>query len=87
MRALAVRSEVALTTGDAVGAASDAERLIGLEPYRESAYVTLMRAQVAAGDAARALATYERLRTLLAEELGTDPSAATQAVFRELLEG
>jgi DNA-binding SARP family transcriptional activator len=85
VRALTVRAETALRNGDAIGAAGDAERIIGLEPYREQVYVLLMRAHVAAGNDAEALATYERLRTRLADELGTGPSAATEAAFVDVL--
>jgi DNA-binding SARP family transcriptional activator len=85
VRALTVRAAAALAAGDAVGSAADAERVIALEPYRESAYVQLMRAHVAAGNTALALATYERLRSRLSEDLGTDPSPATEAVFLEIV--
>jgi DNA-binding SARP family transcriptional activator len=85
VRAMTVRAEVALRNGDTVAAAGDAERVIRLEPYREQAYVLLMRAHVAAGNDAEALATYDRLRARLADELGTGPSAATEAAFVDVL--
>jgi DNA-binding SARP family transcriptional activator len=85
VRALEVRGGVALACGDPAGAATDAEALLDLDPYRESAYALLMRAHVAGGNPAHALAAYERLRTRLAEDLGTQPSAATEAVFLEVL--
>jgi DNA-binding SARP family transcriptional activator len=85
MRALEVRASVALVHGDPVGAATDAEIVIELDPYRESAYALLMQAFTAAGNPARALATYEQLRASLAEDLGTQPSAETEAVFLDAL--
>ena len=45
--------------------------LIESEPYRESGYVLLMDAYAAAGNVAEGLRVFERLRTLLREELGT----------------
>lgn len=60
-------------------------QLIDLEPYRESSYAALMRLQVAAGDRADALKTYERARTLLVEELGVSPGARLEAAYQEAL--
>jgi len=85
MRALEVRGRVALASGDPAGAATDAEALLDLDPYRESACALLMQSHVAAGNPAHALTAYERLRTRLEEDLGTQPSAATEAVFLDVL--
>ena len=85
VRALEVRGRVALACGDPTGAATDAEIVLGLDPFRESAYALLMQAHVAGGNSAHALAAYEQLRTRLAEELGTQPSAETEAVFLDVL--
>lgn len=85
IRALDVRARVALAHGDPIGAATDAEIVVDLDPYRESAYALLMKAQMAAGDPARALATYETLRARLAEDLGTLPSAESEAAFLDAL--
>src|SRR5439155_4741245 len=74
VRALEVRGRVALARGDPAGAATDAEILLDLDPYRESAYALLMQARVAGGNPAHALAAYEQLRTRLAADLGTQPS-------------
>jgi SARP family transcriptional regulator, regulator of embCAB operon len=86
VRALEVRGRVALANGDPTGAARDAQIVVELEPYRETAHVLLMRALAAGGNPAQALAEYERLRVRLADELGTDPSPETHAVFLELLD-
>lgn len=85
VRALEVRAQVALACGDPAGAATDAEIVVDLDPYRESACALLMRASVAAGNPAHALTAYEQLRTRLAEDLGTQPSAATEALFLDVL--
>ena len=86
VRALTCRAEIALSNGDHGGAVADAERIIALEPFREQAYVLAMRTHVAAGNNAEALATYERLRSRLASELGASPSPDSEAVFLELLQ-
>jgi DNA-binding SARP family transcriptional activator len=46
-----------------------------------------MRAYAAADNQADALLTYERCRRLLMEELGANPSPATQALHGEILRG
>lgn len=86
MRALECLSEVWLRKGDHGQAARDAETVLLLDPYRETAYQRLMLAHAAAGNRASALLAYERCRALLAADLGTDPSAVTQAIHRDLLQ-
>lgn len=62
-----------------------ARELVSLAPFRESAYRLLMEAFVAEGNPAEALRVYERLRTLLSDELGTFPSAETQQLHERIL--
>ena len=62
-----------------------ARQLIELAPYRESGYRILMEALEQRGNVAEALLAYERLRVLLRDELGVDPSSAVQRVYRRLL--
>lgn len=85
VRALTVRGEIALRNGDPVGALTDAELIIGLEPYREAAYRLSMAAHVANGNGAQALAVHERLRTKLADDLGAGPSPETETAFLDLV--
>jgi DNA-binding SARP family transcriptional activator len=58
---------------------------VRLVPLRESGYQVLMRALAGQGNVAEALAVHAELSTVLREELGVSPSAATQAVFQSLL--
>ncbi len=62
-----------------------ARRLVEREPYRESAHRILMRALAAGGNIADALRAYDRLSSLLRDELGVDPGPQTKEVHRELL--
>jgi predicted ATPase/DNA-binding SARP family transcriptional activator len=63
-----------LATGDNPGAIAELRQLIGRNPLRERPRALLMRALYAAGRQAEALEVFEEVRTLLADELGTDPS-------------
>lgn len=87
VRALEVLADAARRSGDAAAAIRFADELIALEPFRESGYRRLMQAQSAAGNDAEALRTFERCRSLLAEELGAFPSSETETVYREILRG
>ncbi len=59
--------------------------LTELEPFRESGYRYLMEALAERGNAAEALRVYDRLRTVLRDELGAAPSGETQLLHRRLL--
>jgi DNA-binding SARP family transcriptional activator len=62
-----------------------ARQLIALAPYRETGHRILMEALERRGNVAEALRAYERLRALLRDELGVEPSAQVQRVYRRLL--
>ncbi|MEV0612858.1 AAA family ATPase [Nonomuraea sp. NPDC050404] len=62
-----------------------AEAAVRADPFDEAACRLLMRAYAVAGEPAKALLAYERLRHRLAAELGTDPAAATRAVHVAIL--
>lgn len=85
VRALECRAATAIERTLYPLAIRDAEEVVALEPFRETAYQLLMRAHAGAGNPAEALRVYERCRALLADELGTDPSADTQAVYVDIL--
>lgn len=78
---------IGLGGSELAGAERSARALIRAAPFRESGYLHLMRALVASGNTAEALRTYDELRRLLAEELGSAPGAETQALHRRLLGG
>jgi DNA-binding SARP family transcriptional activator len=82
---LETQSRAAAALGDHAGAIAAAEEAIALAPLREAAHRCLMAAHVVAGNRAEALRGYQRLRRLLAEELGVDPDAATEAAYLDLL--
>lgn len=78
--------QAATLTGDTVTAVSEARVLTNAYPLRESAWMVLLRALGAAGRFAEALRSYADLRSLLSEQLGTEPSPALRAMHRHLLD-
>ncbi|GAC1338548.1 MAG: BTAD domain-containing putative transcriptional regulator [Candidatus Dormibacteria bacterium] len=59
--------------------------LVRLAPYRESGYRLLMRSLASAGNAAEAIAVYERLCRRLREDLGVPPAPEIRELHRQLL--
>jgi DNA-binding SARP family transcriptional activator len=85
LRALECVSEIWRRKGDHGQDARDAETILRLDPYRETAYLRLMLAHAAAGNRTSALLAYERCRARLTAELGTSPGAAIQELHLDLL--
>jgi DNA-binding SARP family transcriptional activator len=87
LAALEALAEAALAMGDAgaVRAQLAARQLVELAPFRESGHALLMRAHEARGNHAEALQTFERLRVLLREELGSTPSPSLRALHEQVL--
>ncbi|MBK8988744.1 MAG: tetratricopeptide repeat protein [Chloroflexi bacterium] len=57
-------------------------RLLHLLPWQENAHRDLMAVLAHSGQRAAALAQYERCRQVLADELGVEPSAETNTLYR-----
>ena len=81
--------QAAWTAALAVGQPDLAVRAAGAaladDPFDEPAGRALMRGHRDRGEPGRALAAYERLRTALADELGTDPAGPTRELHRAIL--
>ncbi|WP_205855800.1 BTAD domain-containing putative transcriptional regulator, partial [Phytoactinopolyspora endophytica] len=60
-------------------------RVVEAEPFDERAHGQLMRAFVAAGRRAAALATFQEVQTRLRDELGVDPSPELRGLHEEIL--
>lgn len=73
-RAGLLAAEAMLAGGDGSSARGAAEAVLDDDPYDETALRLVMRADVAAGRPAAALAVYPAVRQRLAEELGVDPA-------------
>ncbi len=85
VRALEMLAAAAEAQGRWPAAADAAQEAVDLEPFRESAYLRLMAAHAGAGNRGEALRDYERCRRTLSEELGVNPSPATEAAYLSLL--
>jgi SARP family transcriptional regulator, regulator of embCAB operon len=87
IRALECYANACLELGgtELPGAERAARELVDAAQFRESGHLLLMRALAARGNVAEALAAYERLRILLRDELGVDPSEAVQYEYVRLL--
>lgn len=79
------RAALALQLGQSGEAVTAMEDLIAHEPFRERAYSLLMRALYESGRQVAALETFRRYRTLLADELGLDPSPALCTLHAHIL--
>lgn len=62
-----------------------ANRLLQLEPWLEEAHRQLMLLLALSGKRSAALNQYESCRSLLQEELGIEPAAATVALYQQIL--
>src|SRR5215203_5018106 len=73
--------------GDFSSAIEVFQRVVREEPTHEEAHAGLMRAYAYSGQRYMALAQYERLRSVLSRELGTEPDATIQELHREIVDG
>jgi DNA-binding SARP family transcriptional activator len=77
--------ESRLALGEHEQVVADAEVAVEENPLREQRWATLMLALYRCGRQAEALRAYQRLRTLLVEELGIDPSPPLSALETAVL--
>ena len=86
-RARLIAATALLDAGDWMAACDAATAALERDPYEESALRVLMRGFVLGGQTAAALAAYATSRERLADELGTDPSPETAALYTAILRG
>lgn len=72
------------SAGDLNAAARAVQRLVTVDPFGEKGHVWLMRLYALAGRRDEARRQYARLRDLLADELGAEPSAEAQRLHEEI---
>lgn len=74
-------------SGDRERALASARRRLEIDPWDEESHRSVMRLSASTGRRSAALAQYETCRQLLAEDLGIQPSAETQALAAAIQEG
>jgi SARP family transcriptional regulator, regulator of embCAB operon len=87
IRALECYTTACVHLGGAELAAAEraARDLVAATPLRETGHLLLMQSLVARGNVAEALSSYEQLRRMLRDELGTLPSPTVQDYYLTLL--
>jgi DNA-binding SARP family transcriptional activator len=85
LRALEALLHLWTLRGQYAEAIVDAEKLLDLDPLRESGYAGLMRAYLHSGNPSKGLRVYEQCRQILRQELGSSPGPAVERVYQELL--
>ncbi|MDP9384965.1 MAG: AAA family ATPase, partial [Actinomycetota bacterium] len=79
------RASVEVGGTELATAVTAATELVELDPYRESAYALLMEAHAARGNVALALRVFDRVRTLLRDDLGAVPARPLLDLHQRLL--
>jgi TolB-like protein/Tfp pilus assembly protein PilF len=74
-----------LREGDHESAIATAQRLLALDPLRESTYRTLMRLYAEQDQRGLAARQFERCRDVLAQDLDVEPAPATRRLYEEIL--
>ncbi len=85
--ALRILTEHMTARGDFVHATTYARQHLTLLPWSEQAHRQLMRLYVAQNQRTNALAQYATCREILAEELGVEPEAETNALYEQIRSG
>ena len=82
LQALAARAQAAEAAQASEQALAPVQRMLALDPLAEAHHRALMRLHYLRGATDQALAQHERLRRLLAQELGAQPDAQTAALLQ-----
>jgi len=86
IEALGLRISADLGCGRSAEVVGEIRRLLADHPLREGLWALLMRALFSSGQQAQALAAYARARTVIADELGVDPSAELRHLYEQMLQ-
>jgi ATP/maltotriose-dependent transcriptional regulator MalT/DNA-binding SARP family transcriptional activator len=84
LRMLEALTAVAQKTEDWTRSLQLAQEILRTDPFREDVHCMMMRAHAGQGNRHAVKEQYETLSKLLKKELGVEPAAETQKVYREL---
>lgn len=87
LRLTAIESSIASRVHTDPAVVAELAQLTGDHPYRDAFWRLHLTALAAHGQANEALAAYQRLRVILADELGADPSPELQELHLSILRG
>ena len=85
LRILELLAQTAQKAEDWARSLSLAQGILREDPFREDVHCMVMRAHARQGNRVAVREQYEALRKLLRKELGVEPAAETQRVYKELL--
>ncbi|HTI23561.1 MAG TPA: BTAD domain-containing putative transcriptional regulator [Kutzneria sp.] len=85
LRTTAIESRIDADIAAHLDVIAEVEELAAAHPLREGLHARLMRALTAKGRQADALAVYDRVRKLLADQLGVDPGPELQEAHLQAL--
>jgi DNA-binding SARP family transcriptional activator len=85
LNALTILVDLLAGAGDNQQALAYARRLTNHDPLRETAHRAAIRLYFLLGRVNDALQQYERCRAVLSDELGTEPSPETQALYERIV--
>jgi DNA-binding SARP family transcriptional activator/Tfp pilus assembly protein PilF len=86
IEALELRISADLACGRSAEVVGETRRLLADHPLREGLWALLMRALFSSGRQAQALEAYAQARTVIADELGVDPSAELRHLYEQMLQ-
>jgi DNA-binding SARP family transcriptional activator len=87
LQALETRIDAELHLGGHAEVIAELQYLAAAVPLREPLHARLMLALYRSGRRGEALAAYQHARTVLAEELGTEPTPGLQRLHQQILKG
>ena len=79
-------AQVWLAKHDPTAALHAAQRVVDLNPYRESAHARVMECHLAAGNRTEAIGVYNELRAMLGETMGISPGPIAEALYEKAIQ-